>query len=217
MELNEIENKYKELLSDDLYDQLLLRTQEPNIFRILGVSNYEIRHSNFLGWLLDPDASHGLNDLFLQRVLQDVLIDKRAVNISIIELSNLNLTHVEVRREWKNIDILIITENFIVCIENKMWSGEGSGQLLKYKKIIQENFPDKKKCFVFLTPTGQDASERSTYINYSYTRIADILNSILKSRSELMNAAILQYIKDYLTLLKQNVMNDDNSNLWARQ
>ncbi|MFY0712778.1 PD-(D/E)XK nuclease family protein [Seonamhaeicola sp. NFXS20] len=217
MEIIELEKEYKNLLSDDLYDQLLIRTQEPNIFTILGVADYEIRHSNFLGWLLDPHEFHGLNDLFLQRVLQDVLIDERAKGISIIELSNLNLSDVEIRREWKNIDILIITKNFVVSIENKIWSSESHGQLLKYKNIVEENFPKKKKCFVFLSPTGQDASQSDIYISYSYNRIAEILNSILNSRSKIINAAILQYIKDYLTIIKQNIMSDDSSNIWARQ
>ncbi|MCA0960205.1 PD-(D/E)XK nuclease family protein [Muricauda ruestringensis] len=211
------EKQYKELLSDNLYDRLLLRTKEPNIFKILGVSDYEIRHSNFLGWLLDPNESHGLNDLFLQRVLQDVLIDERAVGISIIELSNLNISKVEVRREWKDIDILIITDNFVVCIENKMWSGESEGQLSKYSKIVNHNFPNKKKCFVFLSPSGFDASDSNTYISYSYKRISEILESIIDNRSEHINSTALQYIQDYLTILRQNVMNNDDSNNWARQ
>lgn len=217
MEIFNLEKRYKDLLSDDLYDRLLLRTQEPNIFKILGVSNYEIRHSNFLGWLLDPYETHGLSDIFLQRFLQDVLIDERAKGISIIELGSLNLNEVEVRREWKNIDILIITENFVVCVENKMWSGESHGQLLKYKAIIESNFPYKKKCFVFLNPTGFDASQTEHYISYSYKRIADILRSIINSRAETLNAAIVQYIKDYITIIKQNVMKDDNSNIWAKK
>ncbi|MEY8780318.1 PD-(D/E)XK nuclease family protein [Allomuricauda sp. XS_ASV26] len=217
MDILDREKQYKELLSDNLYDRLLLRTKEPNIFKILGVSDYEIRHSNFLGWLLDPNESHGLNDLFLQRVLQDILIDERAVGISIIELSNLNISKVEVRREWKNIDILIITDNFVVCIENKMWSGESEGQLSKYSKIVNHNFPNKKKCFVFLSPSGFDASDSNTYISYSYKRISEILESIIDNRSEHIKATALQYIQDYLTILRQNVMNNDDSNNWARQ
>lgn len=217
MQIKELEQQYKALLSDERYDQLMLRIQEPNIFRILGVSEYEIRHSNFLGWLLNPNESHGLHDLFLQRFLQDILIDDRAENISIIELGNLNVSEVEIRREWKNIDILIVTEKFVVCIENKLWSGESEGQLIKYKTVIEASFPDKKMCFVFLNPTGFEASESSSYIAYSYPRIAELLKAILKSRQEILNPSITLYLKDYLTILKQNVMSDDSTNDWAKK
>lgn len=216
MEQNELEKKYKELLTDDRYDKLLLNLKDPNIFRILGVSDYEIRHSNFLAWLLDPHESHGLGEMFLQRVLQDIFMDIRAEDISILELGGLDQSEVEVRREWKNIDILIITAEFVVCIENKIWSHESKGQLLKYKKIVDENFPNKKRCYVFLSPTGYEASQSEIYIPFSYVRVSDILSEIINSRMNLLNPSAAMYIKDYLSTLKQNVMSDDKTNEWAR-
>ncbi len=36
-----------------------------NIFDALGIARVEIRHSNFLAWLLTPGESHGQGDLFL--------------------------------------------------------------------------------------------------------------------------------------------------------
>ena len=43
-----------------------------NIFTALGVVNNEIRHSNFLSWLLSPNESHGLGDYFLALFLRRV-------------------------------------------------------------------------------------------------------------------------------------------------
>src|SRR5688572_14886260 len=131
MEEKEVEQKYALLLADGMFGKLSLSAQEPNIFKILGVENSETRHSNFLAWLLDPSESHGLNDIFLLRVLQDLFIDERAKGVSIIELGHLDISKIEIKREWQNIDILIITETFVVCIENKMWSTEHSNQLIR--------------------------------------------------------------------------------------
>lgn len=219
MDQKELEIKYAALLADPNFDQLSLRSAEPNLFKILGISSYEIRHSNFLAWLLDPKESHGLGDYFLMKVLQNVLLDERAEGISIIELGSLNLNKVEIRREWQNIDLLIITENFVVCIENKIWSGENGAQLIKYKKIIDEHFPEKehKKCFVFLTPYGADASENRTYINYSYSSIIEILTNVINSRGDFINGSVRTYIKDYITSINQTIMSDDSSNLMAKQ
>jgi hypothetical protein len=44
-----------------------------NIFDVLRIARAEIRHSNFLAWLLDPAESHGQGDLFLKAILMDLL------------------------------------------------------------------------------------------------------------------------------------------------
>src|SRR5690554_4417794 len=141
MEEKDIELAYASLLADGIFDKLSLRVQEPNIFKILGIEDYEVRHSSFLAWLLNPSESHSLNETFLQRVLQDIVIDDRAKGVSIIELGNLDISKVEVKREWQSIDILIVTEGFVVCIENKMWSSEHSDQLNRYRKIVESSYP----------------------------------------------------------------------------
>jgi hypothetical protein len=194
-----------------------LKLKEPNIFKVLGIDNYEIRHSNFLGWLLNPNDTHGLNNYFLNRFLQDVLLDDRAVGVSVVEVPSIDNKKVEIRREWKNIDLLINTENFVVCIENKIWSSENSGQLKKYKRIIENEFPTKKHIFVFLSPYGDEASLKNIYINYSYERIIDILESMLNSSSLYLNKSVSGYIRDYLTILKQNLMGNDNVNSLAEE
>lgn len=40
------------------------RKKDCNIFKILRVDNYEIRHSNFLTWLFDKNASHNIGTEF---------------------------------------------------------------------------------------------------------------------------------------------------------
>ncbi|HVZ93516.1 MAG TPA: PD-(D/E)XK nuclease family protein, partial [Phycisphaerales bacterium] len=48
-----------------------------NIFDALRLERVEIRHSNFLAWLLDPGESHGVGDLFLKALLMDLLREAR--------------------------------------------------------------------------------------------------------------------------------------------
>ena len=213
----EIEKKYSDLLSDSQFDELSLKTEKPNLFRILGISDYEIRHSNFLAWLLDPNETHGLGDYILQKFFQDILIDERAKEISILDIGNISNNEVEVRREWKNIDVLIITDEFVVCIENKVWAKESKHQLKKYQRIVEKEFPDHKKCYVFLTPSGYESSDPETYISYSYAKIVEILDNAMKIREETLSPSIKIYIKDYITLIKQNIMNDDHTNKIAKK
>jgi hypothetical protein len=43
-----------------------------NMFEAMGAVRREVRHSDFLAFLLDPRQSHGLGDAFVKRLLQRV-------------------------------------------------------------------------------------------------------------------------------------------------
>lgn len=214
---SDIEEWYVKLLKDPLYEKLSSKTEEPNIFKILGINHYEIRHSNFLAWLLNPNETHGLSEYFLSKFLQDILVDDRASNISILELGFLTNGKIEIRREWKNIDLLIITDRFTVCIENKIWTKESSHQLRDYKDIVENEFKKHRHCYVFLSPTGYDSSLPDIYINYSYERIISILEHIIEARQSALPASVVLYIKDYLSLIKKYIMANDESNQIAKE
>ena len=54
MNTSTLKNLYDQILKDEDFDKLDLGLKNPNIFQILKITNKEIRHSNFLSWLLDP-------------------------------------------------------------------------------------------------------------------------------------------------------------------
>lgn len=215
MDLKKLENQYAELLADPLFDKLELKANSPNIFKILGLGHYEIRHSNFLGWLFDPNENHGINELFLNRFLQDILLADQNSNISILELGSLDYSKIEIRREWQNIDILLITEKFVICIENKIWSGEHDDQLKKYHGIVEREFT-QEKIYVYLSPNGAMPTMKE-YLAYSYGNILGHIEEILASRSELLSTRIKIYIEDYINNLKQRIMGTDDTSVWANK
>ena len=61
------------LLDEDCLEKLIPWTGKFNIFDVLKISRTEIRHSNMLGWLLDPNENHGLGDKFLKALFKIVL------------------------------------------------------------------------------------------------------------------------------------------------
>lgn len=61
--------KIARMISDPAFLKLHHANEQPNIFRVLGRTFTETWHSAFLGWLLDPQGSHGLNDFPLRRFL----------------------------------------------------------------------------------------------------------------------------------------------------
>ena len=196
--------------NDDLLD-LEERIGKFNIFDALGIVRREINHSNFLGWLLDPSESHGQGDLFLKAILMDLLkrADPAKRPLSPIELDGETLGDVEVRREWRNIDLLIASKSpdFVLAIENKVDSGEHSGQLQRYEDIVATEWPDRRRMFVFLTLEGDEASDED-WVSYSYADIHRVLDRVRRTSGSSIGDDVLTFLDHYLNLLGSRFMDD---------
>ena len=210
MEINELKSQYDKLLKDEDFDKLDLGLKNPNIFQILRITKNEIRHSNFLSWLLDPNQSHKLGEIFLKRFLREVFSSDKFGDIDQVDVEGMDLSKVEIQREWKNIDILIKLENVVVCVENKVLSKEHSNQLKRYKEIIENQFPNHHQTFVFLTPEGSSSEDESeSYEPISYEFIIESLDRIISVYGESLNEQVKNYIKDYITIIKRELMGTD--------
>ena len=218
MEIQHLKSKYDKLLKDENFDRLELGLSNPNIFQILKITKSEIRHSNFLAWLLDPNQSHKLGNIFLKRFLRQVFSSEKFATLEQVDVEALNLSKVEIRREWKNIDILIILQNVVVCIENKTQSKEHSNQLKRYKEIIDQNFKTFEKTFVFLTPEGDlSEDEAEIFEPISYEFIVQTLERILSVYGDSLNTQVDNYIKDYITIIKRELMKTDKLTILSQK
>lgn len=65
--INNEEQALKDFLLDiGCLEQLNDWTDDFNLFDVLRITNMEIRHSNILAWLFDPNENHGLGDSFIR-------------------------------------------------------------------------------------------------------------------------------------------------------
>src|SRR5690554_5379880 len=62
------------IVNNDKLELLKARVNSFNPLKILRVQDYEIRHSNVLAWVLDPNENHNLDDRILKRFLLRVLL-----------------------------------------------------------------------------------------------------------------------------------------------
>jgi len=183
-----------------------------NIFDALKITRAEIRHSNFLAFLLDPAEAHGQGQLFLKAILMD-LFRKTAPALrpfSPIELDGIDLRGVEVRREWKHIDLLVTCKepSFVLAIENKVDSREGLDQLSKYEKAVNEQFPIEKKLFVFLTRRSEHASNPK-WVPYRYNDIHSVLLKVRNANKTLIGDDVLVFLDHYLSLIGTRFMTNE--------
>ena len=200
------------LLQDNNFELLSLELKKPNIFSILNIAQHEIRHSNFLAWLLSLHEKHGFSDLFLKWFLREILVQKDFNSINPIELDNLDLNQCRIYREWHFIDILIKHPKFVVVIENKVFSVDHSRQLKKYREFVERYFKDiPLKVYVYLTPYGNsplDYNEHANYINISYRTILSNLTKLMDVYGDFISNSVRKYISDYIEIVEEKIMQE---------
>ena len=179
-----------------------------NIFDVLKIARAEIRHSNVLAWLLNPNGNHGFGKSFLARLNYYIVKDGLVSTDVAFKLLTMNYSDVVVYREWKNIDLLIESqkEKYILCIENKVDSQDHDGQLDKYYNVIEDKYPDFTKIYLYLTPEGlaplQDSNAAWGCIKYE-TMIRIIETEIEKT---VHDSDSVRFIRSYLSVLRRETM-----------
>lgn len=218
-EKDEAMNALLDLVKDiHCFDKLETWIQGNNIFDILKISRAEIRHSNMLAWLLDPNESHGVGNAFLYSFLAILADDSNIDNSIILKLLVSDLKLAQVYREWNHIDVLITFPNkeTLIAIENKIGShehnanGSGDSQLQKYKKVLNDNdkFKEYEKVLVYLTPDGEEPSVDSWSI-LTYTELINQISSVFASKKESLGLVERVIIENYIDTIKKEVIMDE--------
>lgn len=209
-----------------------------NIFDCLKLTRTEIRHSNFLAWLLDPNETHGLKDYFLKVFLKNILkskkkeiteisgkelglkssenldeIIKRTYSVpSIFDIDYWDMTETEVSRESEYIDILLVDEKnkFVFVIENKIDSCQHSNQLARYRDYVDEQYPNTtyQKLFIYLKPKKETVEK--PYIYLSYQTVRDTIKELIDDKNDKISDEILVAIKHYNEILERDIMNSED-------
>ncbi len=184
-----------------------------NIFEALGAVRQELRHSDFLSFILDPSRPHGLDDLVLKEFLKDVVYNSKFTPFSAIDADTASLEDVYVRREWNNIDLLIEAKDdrMLVAIENKIDSSEKPNALERYTRQLERKYPEYKGRIlkIFLTPEGDTPSQQD-WQTYSYKRLSNVIQSITRNRKSMMGNEVLSVLTHYNKMLRRHIVPDEN-------
>jgi hypothetical protein len=203
----------EDLLMDmEIFEQIETKLSNFNAFETLGIVNAEIRHSNVLAWLLNPKENHGLGDVFIKKLIQTLFYQNKNTilksNVTLFDISLMDYYDFNIRREWKNIDILAISEEnkLVLVIENKVWSKESNNQLKKYFDIVHKEFSEYNKVFIFLTPYGDAPSDEENWISFDYKNVFDILQKSIELKKDLISQNVKFFIEQYLEILRRYIV-----------
>jgi PD-(D/E)XK nuclease superfamily len=210
----------EELVVDNQDLETLEDLLEPfNLFEAIGAVSQELRHSDFLAFMLDPGQSHGLGELFTTRFLQQVLLTPGASSeVSPIDIDVWDLSAAEVRREWQNIDILLLSHEhrLAVIVENKINSSEHGDQLERYWRTVEEQFTGWKIVGCFLTLSKEEPSD-GRYAALGYDTICRLLESIIEFRSTSIGPDARVVMAHYVQMLRRHFWEDTEISELARR
>jgi hypothetical protein len=192
-------------------EQLESLLEQFNIFEAIGAVRQELRHSDFLAFLLDPQQNHGLGDTFAKKLLQRLLsnFERSRFPVSPIDFDVWSLDQTVVLREWQSIDVLLVDElhQLVVLIENKVDSSEHSNQLARYYNIVQQHYSAYKIIAIYLTPEGDDPSDER-YVAASYKLIGDLVQELVHTRSSTLGSDVRTLMLHYSQMLGRHIVSD---------
>ena len=172
-----------------------------NLFEAVGAVRHELRHSDFLAFLLDPSRTHGLGPAFLHRFLRATL-----------DLDGIDFSHAYVLREWHHIDILIVDESSraAVIIENKIDTGEHSDQLKRYRETFLSHFPSYQAFGLYLTPNGDESSSPDDYRAISYSLVCEMIEQTARDTQVALDAEVIVVLEHYTQMLRRHIVSDSD-------
>ncbi len=201
--MSDIEVLRNFLLDRDLLEKIENNfSDKPNIFSILKITDREIRHSNLLAWLLNPKENHNINKIFLEKLIESYVKEYVTIDKT-MKLLLVDYNHFTVKREWNNIDLLLLSEEdkLVIAIENKINTKEHDHQLERYYDIVKDTFPDYEAHFIFLTLDGSNASEMGDIWHaMSYTTIVAIIEDIINKQS--LNDEVKLVLENYVETVR---------------
>ena len=200
-------------------DELGRQLSEFNLFHLLGIGGEEEKHSRVLAWLLNPRGNHQLGDAFLKGFLAAT---------TGLELAGADLSAVEVRREWRNqvdgewgfLDILIRDEErqFLCAIENKVWTGEHSRQLTRYRQALEVRYHNYDRHYIFLSPRGtlaQDAAERGHWKPVGYEVVCQGVEEIVENSADSISEAARVFLQQYAGAVRRGILGNRDTRVFA--
>lgn len=167
-----------------------------NLFSLLRNHSDEVHlHSRFIAELLKPDGSHGQGRLFLDKFIH--LCEGKAINY----------LAPKIKREYRNIDILIKSGSNAIVVENKIWAPDQERQLERYHNtMITEG---ATPLLVYLTVDGRtpNAYTRGALSEEAIKTISyreDILNWIENCKQEVTHLPYLhETLQQYENIIRK--------------
>lgn len=192
--MGEVDEKFEEFLKE--IRETEFKNDAKTIPEVFGIQYKEVYITKWIAYLLRQSYGFEILNALLSASNRDIIINKDEIKKVYTEY---------VFNTGRRIDILIDTDNYLIGIENKIWSGEQENQTEDYKNSMEKIATDKGKKHppigIYLHPE-QNQSESNSFENVTYTQLYDKIEAINISDPEpfewMMLKQFKMYVKEYL-------------------
>jgi hypothetical protein len=209
------------IVGNDDFDEIEKSFDVFCAFEAVGVVRQEIRHAHFLSYCLDPQRPHGFGSECLRALMRSAAEAQRHGGsngadpvLTALDVHVMDLDGAQVRREWRNIDLLIIVprEKLIVAVELKIDASEHSSQLRRYREIVTTQWPEMqgwRHLFLFVTKRGEDPSEDDGegWLPVDMAAVASELDGVVRKEHGASEARRL--LAAYLNMLRRHHLQNE--------
>lgn len=236
--MSENQNNLNQLITFHLSNELAeieKTANQTNIFDVLKITSAEIRHSNMLAWLINPQNSHGfgnsiLKELCMMALLDDAFYgcfdspciksnkkeyfcfyDKPVPRTELIDtLINGDFSDLKVYREYAHIDVLLVSDKnkFVCVIENKVEANIEETQLRRYAETVCQEYKDYKKLFIILSVYPQNEINCNRYHQITYLNFYKLLQKNYETNKYQITADNKVLIKHYIRSVRRYLMDN---------
>jgi len=203
-------NKHYEAAKDVLKSFTSKGLTRYDLFRISGFVATEENLSNALASIIDPNRPHKLGILPLQNLLKTIQHrDKRRISsiLETLKKSPKIQVHRELNLRSTIPDIAVMSNQFIIFIENKLRTGietgykEGNYQTNRQWEILQKmgerfNIPEIYLLGIYLTPQGKQPANQE-FVRISVSEVIDAIRNALKEKESPFANTIESFLISY--------------------
>lgn len=159
--------------------------------------------SRILQFYFNPKAEHGFGNMWLASLLDIMKCTLEYDTVNVVAEENAN---------GKRIDLTIITNDFVIAIENKI-TADVYNPLDEYRKHIENAYKDKKQMLLVLSVKPiinaftKKHLETNDFMAFTYRELFDAVNQNLGNYITHCNQKYLTYMLDFM----KTIDNMDNS------
>ena len=204
-----MEDDLRNLIDDPRFREYHRKFGAPrkfNTFDVLRYSDYEIRHSNVLAWLLRPADTHGIGSQFLKWFVSHVIGRFGAADRNRLPETSFEQGNVKVCRERDNVDITIFfkKERYLIAVENKLEPAHRHHchQVKHYEKTLLE----KHKCHTVRSVLLTTSPDRSVnFPGIAHVGWDSVLQAIrtVSAAGEFTCPSVQTFIRQYVDIVER--------------
>lgn len=221
-----INKQILDMFNDSTYQGLKAYYEKTTVFNVLGVERNETRHSAFLCWLFNSNASHGLGEEPMKKLLRlyatkmnvddsfRIMLMTGNYHLELTDIVTEKSTSDERADKAKRKDRMDVwatmklkdsagnDQSLALVIENKIYSGEEDTQTKRYHQYVASVCgEDVKPIEIFLTPSEAKGPACDTFVHITYQ---ELLDSVIQPLAllEMPDEALL-IISDYIRNLSK--------------